>query len=295
MKTLKMMVNEKAAASWRLLAVSMGLVALIMTSCSEDNVSADTTIEDQESVQIDNVDEYYLEDADNLVSNVLEQESGSTGGKVATDDEEDSRLICAEITRTGTEDSGTIVIDFGDGCEDKRGNIRTGKIIVEFSGRWFLPGSFWSIEFVDYTINGVSISGLRTVSNISESEDSLVFEIKMDAIIIWPDGTEVKRTIHRKRHRELHNNNILDRLITYGTEDINHPNGRGFSVEIVEPLVYSEACAEEGVFIPVEGVKLIKFGKGRRQITVDYGDGTCDNVVAITNKDGRTWRYEVGK
>ena len=291
MKTLKMLVKEKMVG----LALAIGLLTFVATSCTEDKVDADTTLEDQESVQLDNMDEYYLEDADNLVSNVLEQESGSTGGKIATDDEEDSRLVCAEITRTGTEESGTIVIDFGDGCEDKRGNIRTGKIIVEFSGRWFLPGSFWSIEFVNYTINGVSISGIRTVNNISESEDSLVFEIKMEATIIWPDGTEVTRKIHRKRHRELHDNNILDRLIAYATEDINHPKGRGFSVEILEPLVYSEACAEEGVIIPVEGVKLIKFGNGRRQLTVDYGDGTCDNVVAITNKDGRTWRYEVGK
>ena len=291
MKTLEMLVKEKMVG----LALAIGLLTFVATSCTEDKVDADTTLEDQESVQLDNMDEYYLEDADNLVSNVLEQESGSTGGKIATDDEEDSRLVCAEITRTGTEESGTIVIDFGDGCEDKRGNIRTGKIIVEFSGRWFLPGSFWSIEFVNYTINGVSISGIRRVNNISESEDSLVFEIKMEATIIWPDGTEVTRKIHRKRHRELHDNNILDRLIAYATEDINHPKGRGFSVEILEPLVYSEACAEEGVIIPVEGVKLIKFGNGRRQLTVDYGDGTCDNVVAITNKDGRTWRYEVGK
>ena len=291
MKTLKMLVKEKMVG----LALAIGLLTFVATSCTEDKVDADTTLEDQESVQLDNMDEYYLEDADNLVSNVLEQESGSTGGKIATDDEEDSRLVCAEITRTGTEESGTIIIDFGDGCEDKRGNIRTGKIIVEFSGRWFLPGSFWSIEFVNYTINGVSISGIRRVNNISESEDSLVFEIKMEATIIWPDGTEVTRKIHRKRHRELHDNNILDRLIAYATEDINHPKGRGFSVEILEPLVYSEACAEEGVIIPVEGVKLIKFGNGRRQLTVDYGDGTCDNVVAITNKDGRTWRYEVGK
>ncbi|MDH4058758.1 MAG: hypothetical protein OEU76_08330 [Cyclobacteriaceae bacterium] len=291
MKTLEMLVKEKMVG----LALAIGLLTFVATSCTEDKVDADTTLEDQESVQLDNMDEYYLEDADNLVSNVLEQESGSTGGKIATDDEEDSRLVCAEITRTGTEESGTIIIDFGDGCEDKRGNIRTGKIIVEFSGRWFLPGSFWSIEFVNYTINGVSISGIRRVNNISESEDSLVFEIKMEATIIWPDGTEVTRKIHRKRHRELHDNNILDRLIAYATEDINHPKGRGFSVEILEPLVYSEACAEEGVIIPVEGVKLIKFGNGRRQLTVDYGDGTCDNVVAITNKDGRTWRYEVGK
>jgi hypothetical protein len=28
---------------------------------------------------------------------------------------------------------------------------------------------------------------------------------------------------------------------------------------------------------------------------VDYGDETCDNIVTITNKNGRTWEYTVGK
>jgi hypothetical protein len=46
------------------------------------------------------------------------------------------------------------------------------------------------------------------------------------------------------------------------------------------------------VFIPVEGKKLIKHGQ--REITVDYGDGRCDNEVTITNKNGRSWEYTVG-
>lgn len=290
---MKTLVKEKTTGSLILFVVIIGLMTLVLTSCNEDKITADTTLEDQESVELDNMDEYYLEDADDIASNILEKESGISGGKVA-DEDADSRLACAEITRTGTEESGTIVVDFGDGCEDSKGNVRKGKIIIEFSGRWFLAGSFWSIEFVDYSINGIAITGLRTVTNISEeSSDTLVFEIKMQATITWPDGTVVTRNIHRKRHRVMHDNNILDRLIVYGTEEINHRNGRGFYIEILEPLVYSEVCAEEGVIIPVEGVKLIKHGK--REVTVDYGDGTCDNIVTLTNKDGRTWRYEVGK
>ena len=43
----------------------------------------------------------------------------------------------------------------------------------------------------------------------------------------------------------------------------------------------------------MKGVKFIKHGN--RELTVDYGDGTCDNIVTLTNKNGRTVRYEVGK
>lgn len=297
MKTLKMLVKEKTTGTLVLFVVVVGLMALVLSSCSEDQVAADTTLEDQESVLEDNLDEYYMEDAGGIAASVLETETALAGGRVATEEEgveEDSRVACAEITRTGTDESGTILVDFGDGCEDRKGNVRTGQIIIEYSGKWFLPGSFWSVEFNNYTINGVGISGTRTVTNISEEgSDSLVFEIKMEITITRPDGTVVTRNIHRIRHRHMHDNNILDRLIAYGTEEINHRNGRGFNIEIIEPLVYSESCAEEGVFIPVEGVKLIKHG--RREITVDYGDGTCDNIVTITNKAGRTWRYEVGK
>ena len=84
----------------------------------------------------------------------------------------------------------------------------------------------------------------------------------------------------------------MDRLIVYGTAEGNHRNGRGFYIEILEPLVYTRECRAQGIYMPVAGVKLIKHGN--REITVDYGDGECDKVVVITNKNGKSWRHEVG-
>ncbi|MEQ9593579.1 MAG: hypothetical protein RLN86_13320 [Cyclobacteriaceae bacterium] len=290
MKTLNMMAKETKATSLKVIIIAMGLLAMILTSCNEEGVNADTSVEDQESVQLDDLDEYYMEDADDIVSSLLEKETSSDGGKVASSD---TRLACAEITRTGTDESGTVVIDFGDGCEDQRGNNRKGQIVVEFSGRWNMAGSFWSVEFVDYFINDVSIAGLRKVNNISESEGELIFKIDVeDGVITWPDGSKATRRVHRRRHHVRNDNNLLDRLIIYGTAEGNHRNGRGFQIEIIEPLVYSRECAQQGVIIPVEGIKSIKHGQ--RGITVDYGDGTCDNFVSITNKNGKTWRHEVG-
>ena len=292
MKTFKLMVKEKNAALWKILTITVALVALILTSCTEDKVGIDTTLDDQESVQLDNDDDFYLEDSNDLASSVLESETTPTGGKVA--EENDSRLACAEITRTGTDESGTIVIDFGEGCTDPRGNVRKGKIVIEYSGRRNDPGSFWSMEYVDYYINEISIKGLRKVNNISEPGNGvLVFKVDMEnGVITWPNGNQAKRIVHHFREHHRNDNNLLDRLIVYGTAEGNHRNGRGFFIEIIEPLVYTRECREQGIFIPVAGIKLIKHGN--REITVDYGDGECDNIVVITNKNGKSWRHEVG-
>lgn len=292
MKTLNMMVKEKRAAAFKMMCVVIALLAFLFTSCDETSVDADTSVEDQESVEFDSEDDFYLDDVDDMASVQLEKETGSSGGKISG--ETDERFSCAEITRTGTEESGTIVIDFGEGCQGPRGHVRKGKIIIDYSGRRNDPGSFWAIEFEDYFINNVAIEGLRKVNNISESGTGvLVFKVDMEnGTMTWPDGRQAKRTVHRIREHHLDDNNLLDRLIVYGTAEGNHRNGRGYFIEIIEPLVYSRECKQQGIIIPVEGVKSIKHGA--RQITVDYGDGECDNIVVMTNKNGKSWRHQVG-
>lgn len=292
MKTLSMITKEKKTASFKLIWLAIGLLAFLITSCNDNSVDADTSVEDQESVEFDSEDDFYLDDVDDMASVQLEKETGASGGKIAEDSDE--RFSCAEITRTGTEESGTIVIDFGDGCVGPRGHVRKGKIVIDFSGRRNTPGSFWTIEFKDYFINNVAIEGLRKVNNISESNTGiLVFKVEMEnGMMTWPDGRQAKRTVNRTREHHLDDNNLLDRLIIYGTAEGNNRNGRGYYIEIIEPLVYSRECKQQGVILPIQGVKSISHGQ--RQITVDYGDGECDNVVTITNKNGKSWRHEVG-
>jgi hypothetical protein len=164
---------------------------------------------------------------------------------------------------------------------------------VEFEGRWRTSGSFWSLRFLNYSINDIGIGGTRIVTNVSESEDSTqVFTVELEGgTMTWPDGSIARRTVNRTRELERDQNNVLNRLIIYGTAEGNHRNGRGYYIEILERLIYERECAQQGVIIPVSGKKLIKHGE--REITIDYGDGTCDNVVTITNKNGRSWRYTV--
>jgi hypothetical protein len=271
-----------------MLALTIVFSLTIMISC-DNNEDLDADKEDNETTQLDALEDFYQEDTEDLSIEAMEANQ-LTGGRSA---QNDHRLDCAVVTRTGDKAYGKITIDFGTGCTDARGNVRKGIIIITYTGRWNIPGSSWSITFENYSVNDISIEGTRVVTNISESEaGTQSFTVVLEnGKMTWPDGSVATRTVNKKREVERDDNNILNRLIIYGSVQGSHRNGRGYSIEILEKLVYDRSC--EDVIIPVSGIKQIKHGQ--REITVDYGDGTCDNIVTITNMNGRTWTYTVDK
>ena len=57
--------------------------------------------------------------------------------------------------------------------------------------------------------------------------------------------------------------------------------GRTYKATITEKVVFKVSCANDRIFIPTQGKKDIEVD-GSLKITVDYGDGTCDNTVTLT-------------
>lgn len=269
----------------------MGLALTFLVSCNNDDTTPNFSADDIEDANVDAIEDSYFDDGDDLVSEAFSStEEDLSGGRVSTDE----RLICATLTRTGSKSEGSLRVDFGEGCTGPRGNVRSGAIVVTHSGDWRTAGSRWSFSYENYSVNGVQLEGERTVTIVSTSDSLVVSDITLvNGKITWPDGRVATREVQRRREHERHENHLLDRLIIYGTAQGTFRNGRGYSIEILERLIYRRACGAEGVIIPVSGVKLIKHGD--RELTVDYGDGTCDNVVLLTNKNGESYRYEVKK
>lgn len=258
------------------------LVLMILAACTA-NEDSEFSAEDSDDATSDVMDDASQDDAEDVGMEALISET-SEGGKVATSDD---RFKCAVITRVGDKAAGTIRVDFGDGCKDDRGRTRRGVIVITYTGRWSEPGSSWVMTFEDYFVNDIQLAGTRTVVNITTDTLRRKFKVDVeDGTATWPDGRIARRRLHHIREHERNTNNILMRLIIYGTAEGNHRNGRGYQIEILEPLIYDRQCMkDEGVFIPVKGKKLIKHGN--RQLTIDYGDGTCDNVVTLININGR--------
>jgi hypothetical protein len=289
MKTLATLRHEAKVITLKLFIGALIIALLMLSSCQDDNDLTGSDPEDTENFALDAEDDLYNDDSEEIGLALLSSEDLSNG-KVK---ENDPRVACATVTVTGDETAGTIVVDFGEGCTDPRGNERRGKIIVEFEGRWDVPGSFWRLRFEDHFLNDIAVDGVRTVTNITEASDANQrFSVELEeGTLVFPNGDVATRRVDRIRELERDVNNVLKRLIIYGTAEGNNRHGRSYIIEILEPLVYERDCAGEGVIIPVSGVK--KVTHGVREITIDYGDGDCDNTVTITNKSGRTWSYDV--
>lgn len=284
---MKSTIMQEWKSKVTLLFISLTLAWAV--SCNNDE-TPDFSPEELEDSSSDALEDSYFDEGDDMVTEGFSSTDPDIGGRTTSD----ARLICATLTREGTKEAGSLRIDFGTGCTDPRGNLRTGAIVVTHEGRWNVAGSQWTVEFENYAVNGVQIEGTRQVTVESITDSLTAYQVVLtDGKITWPDGRIATREANRRREHERNGNNLLDRLIIYGTAQGTFRNGRGYSIEILERLIYRRACAEEGVIIPVSGIKLIKHGD--RELTVDYGDGTCDNMVTLTNKNGRTVRYEVKK
>lgn len=258
-------------------------------ACSNEDAAPGLTPDEGETASFESQYDSYFNEADDLVTQAFMNEDASNG-RVSSDE----RLLGATILRTGSLLSGTLTIDFGTGITDVHGNVRRGIILLEHTGPWNEEGAQWTITFSGYSINGITIDGTRKVRVVSVTNLIITHEVELiDGRITWPDGTASTRICHYVHEREHDGSQLLNRLIVYGTAQGTLRNGRGYSIEILEDLVFDRSCADEDVFIAVQGKKIIKHGN--RELTIDYGDGACDNFVTLTNKSGASIRYEVSK
>lgn len=283
--------------------VSLGAVI----SCTENDLALQQEAAD---VAEDAITDYFFEDADDMTSLVMLADDGTdTGGRAAesrTITITDPRFNCEGIVITITMDEestpnvpkGEIVIDFGEeGCTDILGNLRKGKIIINFTGRRFLPESTVVTTFDGYSINDIQLSGVRTLTNITESNvEAPKFQVELeDGKAVWPDGTEATREHCLVREWIRAVNPLNDAMVVDQCADAEvaasgtNRRGRAYTMSIIEPLVYKRGCP-----IAVEGVKQFVDVATGKVITVDYGDGNCDRIITIS-VDGNSRSVNVGK
>lgn len=296
--------------TFNMLTKNLG-VALIVTLSGFMACDPEDKFLQEESAQVaeDVISDFVFEDVDDLAGLALMADAATSGGRTDSGPRNinipDPRCGCPNVTVTITLDPastsehpvGTIVIDFGSGCTDPAGNGRKGKIVINFSGRRFQPGSTVVTTFDGYSVNDIALSGTRTLTNISTStEDAPVFQIELDnGQATWPDGTVATREHCFVRTWQRGTVPANDQLLVTQCpgEDLAatgvNRRGRSYAMKIVETLVYRRGCP-----IAVSGVKEFTDLTTGKVITVDYGDGTCDRIITITI-DGQSRSFEVNR
>jgi hypothetical protein len=259
------------------------------------------------------LDQVVIDDAENeaFVESTLDEVDDiayyamlfAENGRVA--DEETDPIASPCVTRTLDKENRIVTITFSDeGCPDWRGRVRRGTIIIDYDGRWYEPGAMQTITFVDFSIDGKTISGQKVRVNVSESiQDFISIQVSFDITVTFEDETSCSRegVITRKRVRMP--NPIDDQIIKKGSWTGTNRRGYTYSVSIDDsnPVVWQRGCLPKArIFIPVSGVKHKTVtdpeGNVLRDIQINYGDGTCDNIIEITNLlTGAVKTHEVKK
>lgn len=263
-------------------------------SCSDDEPQFSQ--EANYAVEESSIDAYYT-DADDMAGIAVAESDETEGGRVSSGAREfeinDDRFCNGisvmhdlDLSQLPALPVGDITINFGEGCEDARGNIRKGKIKVHFRGRKFRPGSSISITFENYQVNNVKLNGVRTLTSLATSTVSAPkFQIELTNGSVEWDGKIITRehcfVSTWERGALL---DPQDDVVTVAqcpdadqaAEGINR-HGIHYRVYITKPLVYKRGCP-----MAVSGTKKFDEVDSGKEIIIDYGTGDCDASITLT-------------
>ncbi|MEL7004440.1 MAG: hypothetical protein AAFN93_17145 [Bacteroidota bacterium] len=200
-------------------------------------------------------------------------------GKNARFQEDD---LCALVTiKENVDGSVSIILDFGEeGC-DQDGTLTGG--VVTFTGSETDNSGVLRAEFDNfferpanseeeaYTLNGF-IEGAFTWTPDEEFKYTEAYELDLRVEEDNGNQATLKADGINKGNE---NRYVVNEKNFEGTS----PEGT-FSGVVVEPLVYDLIC--EDVDIYTEGSEAYLFNG--EAVTVEYGDGTCDDILTIIQK-----------
>lgn len=191
-------------------------------------------------------------------------------------------LPCVTKTIVLTSEIKTVTLDFGEGCELPSGNVLKGKIIMSYAISTDVHSLTITHAFENFYFNDISVEGGNTIVRVRENDNGNPQSvITFNTTLTWPDGVFATREGTKTREWEgydtrLFGDNVF--LIT-GNWKATFKDGTVIFANVLEPLRREMACR----FI-VSGV--LELQKNDRVGTLDFGDGTCDNIAIFTNGDG---------
>jgi hypothetical protein len=265
---------------------------VLIASCTDEDR---LTVADTQDITEEALTDSYFQDIDDMagvaISAPTDEQYGKNGRTATTYTitVEDQRFKCAGVVVSVTPGAnstldnpqGVMTVDFGLGCTDLRGNIRTGKVIFTYNGRRFVPNSTVVTTVDNYTINGIKLEGTRTLTNVSGStSDAPKFNVVLEngKATLLADGTSAERESNIT-WSWVRAANPSDDYLTIDQASVASGKtraGREYSVSLTKALKYKRFCG-----IAVEGIKKYVID-GEKEITIDYGNGDCDKSVVIT-------------
>lgn len=268
-----------------LLVLTIG--AFTFSSCDKDSEAKHVSeIESDLNIEIGD----YIDNDVTNIGNSVDQDLFKLGKT------QDSRQKfygdCAEINREVLGSGVKVTIDFGDGCEDNKGNIRSGKIFIVKSFNRETRSTLFHYTFSNYHYNNNKVVGGKTIRRVVKAEDTglpTAFKKSEFRILLADDEGWIShsRNVKREWLEGFRSGNWDDNVIRItGKAWGKNLKGENYRMEIIEPIIAKTSCSE-GRY--VQGVKNRTFKN--REVVIDYGDGTCDDEFTVSVNGEEKTRY----
>jgi hypothetical protein len=283
--------------------------AFLLISCEEksdiDTPAVNTTVSIDDELYTSEVFEEIIEIGDEA-TDLLDSNSstlkvgsldvdGNGGRDTVQGGTNNIRLSeCVTIIKEITDSTITTNIDFGEvNCLCNDGRERRGKIIMVHEGKYWDGLVYTTFTFEAFFVDDNQILGEKTVSQFVNEDGFRESEISIDGSLVLADGTGVISFEAEKVRIVVEGSDTRTKLDdvteTTGGSTCVLADGTEKTMTIITALVRTneEACYK---YI-VEGIREIT-ETDASTITIDYGDGTCDNLAEVT-VDGVTTVIEL--
>jgi len=267
-----------------LFAFAMLSLAIGFNSCKKNN---ETISEEFENT--------FEASGNQAISNNLSQDAEDVFLEVAQDNniagnfapEPVNNIIpCATVTITPAVGfPKTIVIDFGASCTHN-GITRSGKINIVLTDSVRKTGSQATMTFTNYFVNLYKVEGTITWVNTSTPSTRSWTRTTTGGKITAPDA---RYWLHEGTRSVTQTAGVgtptpIDDifLVTSGTHTVTNSSNISRTCTVLEALQRKVACAN------IDKGK-IKVQGPNHYATIDFGDGTCDNLASLSI-DGRAPR-----
>ena len=267
----------------------LGMILSLMTiGCSKDKSTADTT---NNMTAAEATSSAKIDAATDDVAGIVQDQEASTYTNSTTGKSEEVNTTYPIVTRVpafGTpptvDQTVTKSIDFGTNYTLPNGNVLSGVINISFV---YDPGATShtiTYSFSNFYHNTTKLEGNKTFTR-TMSTGTLphpIVTMTMDMTATFANGDVYTRTGTRTREITAGYdtpNDITDDIYQVtGNWNTTFPSGTVRYSTITSPLVLKLATGCSHHF--VQGV--ISFVQNNNTATLDYGDGTCDNLAVFT-------------
>jgi hypothetical protein len=263
--------------TFKLLSTSL-FCALALMACKKDVKQVDV---DQKAAQ-DNAKGQYVF---NNVNHIVDDAARSQGGVNKMDG-----TPCMTVKQDSTLSNPnnnyfprTLTCSFDSSCHDANNIIRSGKIVISFSGHLKDTGTVVTTTFLNHIFNGYRVEGTLTEKVISQDATTKLYSYLYnlrDGKISSSSGdvTTLNFTQTKKLVKGVGANALPGDAYEITGTSSGTSAGNSFQTTVISPLKYDASIPCNYL---ISG-KLDVTPSGKAVRHVDFGSGTCTGTATVT-------------